>query len=114
MRPVNAVLAHRDAASAGCLAASLKNEFRNLAIVRSSKEVCAAVAQLRAPFAVVDLELVSLAELKDLCARFRRQHLSAFIASLMRGCGRKLWRREPWIAASRMTCAASCWLPIVT
>jgi ActR/RegA family two-component response regulator len=70
MRPIDAVLAHHDAASVERLATSLKSEFRTIAIVRSSEEICAAVARVRAAFAVVDLELVSLAELKELCARF--------------------------------------------
>ena len=70
MRPINAVLAHHDAASAERLAASLKSEFRTTAIARSPEEICAAVARVGAAFAVVDLELVSLAEFKELCARF--------------------------------------------
>jgi hypothetical protein len=69
-RPINAVLAHHDADSAERLAALLKSEFRTIAIARSPEETCATVARLRAAFAVVDLELVSLAEFKELCARF--------------------------------------------
>ena len=67
MRPINAVLAHHDTASTEQLGESLRKEFRNLVLVKSSTELRSAVARYRAPFAVVDLELISLDELKHLC-----------------------------------------------
>lgn len=70
MRPINVVLAHHDAAVADRLAASLGKQFRNLAIAKSAGEIASAVARLRAPFAVVDLELVDFPRLKSLCAQF--------------------------------------------
>ncbi len=70
MRPINVVLAHHDAVSAERLAASLGKEFRNLVIAKSPAEARNAVARLRAPFAVLDLELVSMAELQQLCGEF--------------------------------------------
>ena len=70
MRPINVVLAHHDAVSAERLAASLGKEFRNLVVAKSAGETRSAVARFRAPFAVVDLELVSFAEVKKLCAEF--------------------------------------------
>ena len=70
MRPINAVLAHRDPAAAQYLAASLTREFRNLLVAKSAYELRSAVARYRAPFAVIDLELVNLAELKELCREF--------------------------------------------
>jgi hypothetical protein len=70
MRPINAVLAHHDAVAADHLAAALNKQFRNLVIAKSVGEVAPAVAHLRAPFAVVDLEMVGFAELKGLCSEF--------------------------------------------
>ncbi len=70
MRPINVVLAHHDAVTADRLAASLNKQFRNLAIAKSAGEIAPAVARLRAPFAVVDLELVGLPKLKSLCSEF--------------------------------------------
>jgi len=70
MRPMNVVLAHHDAVSAEQLAASLAKEFRNLALAQSSSEAKSAVARFRAPFAVVDLELINLEELSRLCSEF--------------------------------------------
>jgi len=70
MRPIDVVLAYHDAVSAERLAASLGKEFRNLAVAKSAGEARSAVARLRAPFAVVDLELVSMAELQQLCSEF--------------------------------------------
>ena len=70
MRPINVVLAHHDAISARLLGESLKKEFRNLVIAGSAVEVRSALLTHRAPFAVVDLELVNMSELKDLCKQF--------------------------------------------
>jgi hypothetical protein len=70
MRPINVVIAHHDAVLAERLAASLSPQFRNLVVAKSGEEVKSAVARFRSPFAVVDLELLSLAELKDLCRAF--------------------------------------------
>jgi len=70
MRPINAVLAYHDPLSAERLAAVLRSQFRNLVVAKSPDEVGSAVARLRAPFAVLDLELISLPELKQLCAQF--------------------------------------------
>ena len=70
MRPINAVLAYHDPLSAEPVAAMLRSQFRSLVVAKSPEEVSSAVARLRAPFAVVDLELVSLPELKRLCAEF--------------------------------------------
>jgi len=70
MRPINAVLAHKDAASAQRLATSLTKEFRNLLLAKSASELRSSLARYRAPFAVVDLELISFGELKELCNEF--------------------------------------------
>jgi DNA-binding NarL/FixJ family response regulator len=70
MRPINVVLAHHDAVSAEHLAASLQKHFRNLAVAKSLEEARSAIARLRAPFAVVDLELIRIPELKQVCAQF--------------------------------------------
>jgi hypothetical protein len=70
MRPINAVLAHHDAGSAKNLAASLSKQFRNLLVAQSLPELRSCVARFRAPFAVVDLELITPAELKELCREF--------------------------------------------
>ena len=70
MRPFNAVIAHQDSASAQSLAASLMKEFRNLLVAKSAQELRSNVARFRAPFAVVDLELVGMAQLKELCREF--------------------------------------------
>lgn len=76
MRPINVVLAHHDAASAERLAVSLGKEFRNLILAKSAEEARSAVLRFRAPFAVVDLELIDFAELKRLCSEFP---LTAFV-----------------------------------
>ena len=52
------------------LAASLNKQFRNLVTAKSCAEAKSAIGRFRSPFAVVDLELISLTELKDLCRGF--------------------------------------------
>jgi len=70
MRPINVVLAYHDAASAERLAASLRNQFRNLVVAKSREEASSALKRLRPPFAVLDLELISMPEVKQVCAEF--------------------------------------------
>jgi DNA-binding response OmpR family regulator len=70
MRPMNVVLAQRDAVLAQQLAASLRKEFRNIEVANNAEQIRSAIARFRAPFAVVDLELVESGEVKHLCAEF--------------------------------------------
>jgi len=70
MRPINAVLAYQDQNSAQYLASSLTKEFRNLLVARSAVELRSSIAHYRTPFAVIDLELISLPQVKELCREF--------------------------------------------
>ncbi len=70
MRPINVVLAHHDAVAADRLTASLAKQFRNLEVAKSAGEIAPAVARLRAPFVVVDLEMVGFPQLRVLCSEF--------------------------------------------
>jgi len=70
MRPINAVLAHHDPSSTEHLVDSLRKEFRNLVIVDSAMELRSAVARYRAPFAVVNLEMIPLNVLQSVCRDF--------------------------------------------
>lgn len=70
MRPINAVLVHHDPVLAQGLRESLRSQFRKLAVCGSIPEFEDTISRLRASFAIVDLECVSYAELKRLCAEF--------------------------------------------
>jgi len=70
MRPINVVLAYHDARSAERLAATLRSQFRNFVVANSPEDVSPAISRLGASFAVVDLELIGVAQLKQLCAQF--------------------------------------------
>lgn len=70
MQPINAVLAHRDPALAHALAGSLDGHFRKLAIVNDPSAIGSEIARLRASFAIIDLEMISYAELRNLCSEF--------------------------------------------
>ena len=101
MRPINVILAHHDAVSAERLAASLGKQFRNLLISKSADDVRTTVARFRAPFAVVDLELVSIAELKQLCRQFPA---TAFVC-IHRLADDKMWSEA--LAAGAVDCCCS-------
>ncbi len=100
MRPINAVLAYHDPASAERLTATLRNQFRNLAVAKSPEEFASAIARLQAPFAVVDLELISLPELKRLCAQFPS---TAFV------CIHRLADDRMWAEALAMGAVDCCY-----
>jgi len=70
MRPINVVLAHQNSALAEGLARSVQKQFLNIATANSKEDLRTAIARLRAPFAIVDLELVNFSELGDLCREF--------------------------------------------
>jgi DNA-binding NarL/FixJ family response regulator len=101
MRPINVVLAYHDALSADRLAASFRNQFRNLTIARSREEISSAVARLQAPFAVVDLELIGISELKQLCAQFPS---TAFVC-IHRLADDRMWSEA--LAAGAADCCSS-------
>jgi DNA-binding NarL/FixJ family response regulator len=101
MRPINVVLAYHDALSAERLAASFRNQFRNLTIARSPQEVSSPVERLHAPFAVVDLELIGIPELKQLCAQFP---YTAFVC-IHRLADDRMWSEA--LAAGAVDCCSS-------
>jgi hypothetical protein len=100
MRPMNAVLAHHDAAAAESLAASLRNQFRNLVVAKSVAETSSALVRLQAQFVVADLELISMAELKQLCTTFPA---TAFV------CIHRLADDRMWSEALAMGAVACCY-----
>jgi len=70
MRPINAVLVHRDPTLARALAESLQGQFRKLSVATNLSEARQAIGGLRATFVIVDLELLTYSELKKLCSDF--------------------------------------------
>ena len=70
MRPINVVIAHRDPALPENLAGSVQQRLHSIATANSLDEIRGAIARLRAPLAIVDLELVSFSELEELCREF--------------------------------------------
>jgi DNA-binding NarL/FixJ family response regulator len=66
MKPLNVVVAQMDPKTAEAIAASLHNYFRSVSVARSKEELCNAIPRRRADVAVVDLEMISLAELEQL------------------------------------------------
>ena len=70
MQPIHVVLAHRDPALSEKLAASVQQPFHSIATAKSLNEIRCVIARLRAPLAILDLELVSFSELAELCREF--------------------------------------------
>ncbi|MGB8886338.1 MAG: hypothetical protein WCC87_06410 [Candidatus Korobacteraceae bacterium] len=107
MRPINVVLAHHDAVLAERLAASLNKQFRHLVTAKSGEEVKSAVARFHSPFAVVDLELLSLAEVKDLCRGFPS---TAFVC-IHRLADDRMWSDA--LAAGAVDCCCAADVPSI-
>jgi len=101
MRPINVVLAHHDAVLAERLAASLNSQFRNLAVAKSYEETKSAVARFRSPFAVLDLELIGLDRVKELCRAFPA---TAFVC-IHRLADDRMWSEA--LAAGAVDCCCS-------
>ena len=67
---INIVLAQHDPTLTESLVRSIQNQFLNLATANAAPGVREAVARTRAKMAIVDLEVVSVAELGELCREF--------------------------------------------
>ncbi|HEY3930488.1 MAG TPA: hypothetical protein VGL89_19095 [Candidatus Koribacter sp.] len=71
MYQMSVVIAQKEPRVAERLAHALRARFRNVAIAHSNAELHDAIAKGRARAAIVDLELVKLKELRELCEDFR-------------------------------------------
>jgi DNA-binding NtrC family response regulator len=72
MTPLNVVIATTDSQAASQLAESLHRHFCSVAVARSIEEVRHAIPKHRAQLAIVDLELVNIRDVEELCAEFRQ------------------------------------------
>ena len=70
MQPLSVVIASTDSNIASRLAESLNRHFRSVSFARSLDEVRHAIPKHRAQFAIVDLEAVSMKDVKQLCHDF--------------------------------------------
>ena len=70
MRPIHIVLAHRDPALGDSLARSIQKQFQNVETASDLDGIRRAIARRKCRLAVVDLELVTLADLGELCREF--------------------------------------------
>src|SRR5512133_4314349 len=70
MQPLNVVIATTDTRSAGQLADSLNRHFRAVSVARSLDAVRHAIPKRLAQVAIVDLELASMPQVRDLCSEF--------------------------------------------
>jgi hypothetical protein len=101
MRPMNVVLAHHDPISGRALAESLRPQFRKLMIVNSLAAAETEIARLRASFVIVDLELLSYADLQKLCTEFP----GAIFASVHRLADEAMWLQS--LAVGAIDCCQS-------
>jgi len=87
MRQLNVVVAQLDSNNAQHLAASLYRHFRSVAVARSLEELRDAIPLTHADVAIVDLELVGLADLEDL----HRTYQDASIVCTHRCADEEMW-----------------------
>lgn len=98
MPPIRVILARRDPVLTDNLVGSVQKQFLNVATVSSTEEARNAIARDRAPLAVVDLELVGLAQLGELCREFPA---TAFV-SIHRLADDAMWSQS--LAAGAVDC----------
>jgi len=101
MRPISVVLAHHDPVVARALAESLRPQFRKLAIVNTVSDTETEIARLRAGFVIVDLELLSYADLQRLCSEFP----ATTFASVHRLADEAMWLQS--LAVGAVDCCQS-------
>jgi len=70
MQPLNVVIATTDTRIASQLADSLNRHFRTVSVARSLDEVRHAIPKHRAQVAILDLELASMPQVRELCTEF--------------------------------------------
>ncbi|HEY4899429.1 MAG TPA: hypothetical protein VIH91_01290 [Terriglobales bacterium] len=99
MGPINIVLAHRDPALADNLVRSIRKQFCNVATANDLDEIRDTIARVRAPLAIIDLELVNFPQLGELCREFPA---TAFI------CTHRLADDAMWSQALAMGAADCC------
>lgn len=102
-----AVLAHKDPTLLQSLTQASHQRTHNFATATSAQELRDSLARLRAPLAIVDLELVSFAELGKLCREFPA---TAFV-STHRLADDTMWMQS--LAAGAVDCCLSADVPHV-
>jgi len=101
MRPFSVILAQQDSQAAKRLADKLRPEFRSITTAESVNDIRVKVARLRPTLAIVDLELVSYAEVKELCSAFPA---TAFVG-IHRLADEEMWSRA--LAMGAQDCCAA-------
>jgi hypothetical protein len=70
MQPLNVVIAHADCVVAESLASHMHGYFRSIAVAPTAEDVRKVIIRSRADAVVVDLELMDLGEVRQLCRDF--------------------------------------------
>lgn len=70
MQSLTVVVAHADSSSAQQLTNNLRAHFRRVAVADDRESLREAIAHHRANLAIVDLDLVSTAQVRELCSEF--------------------------------------------
>jgi DNA-binding response OmpR family regulator len=98
MLPLTAVVVQSDPDAAAALASSLLRHFHTVCTASSLEEVRAAIPRHRAEFAIVDLEIIGVADVQQL----RRDFASLAIVCTHRLPDEKLWSAA--LAAGALDC----------
>jgi DNA-binding NarL/FixJ family response regulator len=99
MKPLNAVVVqHNDGKAVDCLVKSLHTHFRSVHTAHDVSELRQMIAMEHADVAIVDLELVSLIQLRELI----RDHAAATVICTHRLADENLWTQA--LAAGAADC----------
>ncbi len=70
MQALTVVVAHADNTAAQQLTNNLRAHFRRVAVANDMEDLRGAIARHRANLAIVDLDMVPVSDVKDLCSEF--------------------------------------------
>jgi len=98
MQPLNVVIAHGDCVVAESLACLMHGYFRSIAVAPTAEDVRKVIRRQQADAVVVDLGMMSLDEVRDLCHEFS----DVFIVTTHRIPDDKMWSLS--LAAGAVDC----------
>lgn len=70
MQPLNVVIAHGDCRIAESLASQMHGYFRSIAVAATAEDVRKVIVRAKADAVVIDLELMDLSDVRQLCLEF--------------------------------------------
>ncbi len=107
MQALTVVVAHADSTAAHQLTNNLRAHFRRVAVANDEENLREAISRHRANLAIVDLDLVSIDSLRELCAEYSATN----IVCVHRAPDFELWNAA--VAAGALECCHPSDIPSI-